>query len=107
MLLKLTAVRILFIFLILIFVIILTRNMYSCWQKYEYLNPVLSSPSDITSDLLQRIIDNSIESLTIRYQFTRCKNQNEIWDDWIGFQNRNNPFWKANKINMLKRIECT
>lgn len=32
-------------------------------------NPVLNSPDDITEDLLKRIINNDLDSLTINYEF--------------------------------------
>ena len=34
-------------------------------------NPVLNSPDDITDELIQQIIDNNLDSLTINYEFTR------------------------------------
>ena len=32
-------------------------------------NPVLNSPDDITEELIQRIINNDLDSLTINYEF--------------------------------------
>ena len=78
---------------------------YEYCQNYISLNPVLNSPEDITSQLVQKIIDNSVDSLTINYEFTRCKNENEDSDKWENEQNRNNPFWRANSITPIKRIE--
>ena len=78
---------------------------YEYWQNYISLNPVLNSPEDITSQLVQKIIDNSVDSLTINYEFTRCKNKNEDSDKWGNEQNRTNPFWRANSVTPLKRIE--
>ena len=35
--------------------------------NYEINNPILNSPSDITDELIQKIITNSMDSLTINY----------------------------------------
>ena len=67
--------------------------------------PILNSPNDITDELIQRIINNDLDSLTINYEFTRCKKYAEDWDNWKNVQNRINPFWRANKVQPLKRIE--
>ena len=75
-------------------------------------NPVLNSPDDITDELIQRIIDNDLDSLTINYEFTRrIKSFGEKdfdkkdFDNWENEQNRINPFWRANMVQQLKRIE--
>ena len=85
------------------------QNYISLWQNYISLsnNPVLNSPEDITSQLVQKIIDNSIDSLTINYEFTRCNKSfdKKDYDNWENEQNRINPFWRANKVQPLKRIE--
>ena len=76
---------------------------YEHWQQeYLPLNHVINSPSDISNELIQKIITNDIDSLTINYEFTSC-NVND--DDWKKDQNRINPFWRANNIQPLKRIE--
>jgi len=66
--------------------------------------PILNSPNDITDELIQRIINNDLDSLTINYEFTRCPNENEE-DEWENIQNKTNPFWRANSVTPLKRIE--
>ena len=71
---------------------------YEYQQEYRNLNPVIEYPSDITDDLIQKIIYNKIDSLTINYEFTRCEIENKE-------QNRTNPFWRANSVTPLKRIE--
>ena len=73
-------------------------------------NPVLNSPDDITDELIQRIIDNNLDSLTINYEFTRkfdkfYKGPKKDWENWNKERTLINPFWKANKISALKRIE--
>ena len=71
----------------------------------EKRNPILNSPDDITEELIQRIIDNNLDSLKINYEFTRRKNKGEDKREWKKEQNISNPFWLANDINPLKRIE--
>jgi surface protein len=71
--------------------------------------PILNSPNDITDELIQRIINNDLDSLTINYEFTRslkiCPNCFESDDEWLDAQIRTNPFWRANSVTPLKRIE--
>ena len=78
---------------------------YQYWREYKVLNPVISSPDDITNELIQKIIENSINSLTIDYEFTRCRKENESTNDWQSEQNRTNPFLRANSVQPLKSIE--
>ena len=66
--------------------------------------PVLNSPDDITDELIQRIIDDNLDSLTINYEFTRGPNTYEGWCKWNKEQIRTNPFWRANSIKPLERI---
>ena len=68
-------------------------------------NPTLNSPVDITDELIDKILANNLESLTINYEFTRCQGENEKDYDWKNEQNRINPFWRANNIQPIKRIE--
>ena len=71
-------------------------------------NHVLNSPNDITDELIHQIINNDLDSLTINYEFTQklCRNWTEDdWNNWNKEQFRINPFWKANRITPLKRIE--
>ena len=65
------------------------------YDNYRVKNPVLNSPSDITDELIRKILANSLESLTVNYEFTRCKGEKESDDDWLNEQNRINPFWKV------------
>ena len=58
----------------------------------------------ITDELISRIIDNDINSLTINYEFTRCPNDNENIGDWEKFKLKNNPFWRANQQKALTNI---
>ena len=69
-------------------------------------NPILNSPDDITDEQIQQIIDNNLDSLTINYEFAErfSKGENN-YEDWKNKQMRINPFWRANKITPLKRIE--
>jgi len=77
-------------------------------------NPILRSADDITKELIQRIIDNDLDSLTIDYEFTKkpfgeefnkWDDQNKNFDDWKTSQNYINPFYRANKCTPIKRIE--
>ena len=68
-------------------------------------NPVLNSPDDITDKLIQQIISNDLDSLTINYEFTSKFDNSEDLEDYKKEQIRINPFWKANRINPIKRIE--
>ena len=84
--------------------------------EYIFRNPVLNSPDDITDNLIQKIIDNNLDSLTINYEFTCTPPTTDspidspdafekllkCWDD---LKCRTNPFWRANKKQPLKRIE--
>ncbi len=83
---------------------------YQYWCDYKALNPVIDSPDDITQDLIQKIIDNSIDSLTINYEFTKAWTPTEKEGDfksylkWEEEQNKTNPFRRANKVSPIKRI---
>ena len=74
------------------------------YKKCTGPNLVLNSPKDITDELISRIIDNDIYSLTINYEFTRCANDNEYISDWEKFKLKNNPFWRANQQKALTSI---
>ena len=67
-------------------------------------NLVINSPSEITPSLINKIVNNSIDSLTINYAFTYCPDQEslKLWEEQM---NRINPFWIANQVNPVKRIE--
>ena len=78
---------------------------YENYQTYRATNPVLNSPSDITHELINKILANDLESLTINYEFTRCPEKDEEYDDWKNERNRINPFLRANNIQPIKRIE--
>ena len=72
---------------------------------YREMNLVLNSSADITDELIDKILANNLESLTINYEFTKCPEKGEKDDDWEKEQNRINPFWRANKTQPIKRIE--
>ena len=78
---------------------------YENYQTYRATNPVLNSPSDITHELINKILANNLESLIINYEFTRCPEKDEEYVDWKKERNRINPFWRANNIQPIKRIE--
>ena len=92
-------------------IIVASLGGYEYWRN---LNPVIDSPDDIPEDLedlILKIVDNSIDSLTINYEFTRCKKENEDADKWREEQYRTNPFWIANRAagifpgdNPIRRI---
>ena len=65
---------------------------------------VLNSPADITDELISKIIDNDINSLTINYEFTRCQNNGEDKDDWEKSRLKNNPFCIVNLQEQLTNI---
>ena len=75
------------------------------YENYREMNLVLNSSADITDELIDKILANNLESLTINYEFTRCGGENEKEDDWKNERNRINPFWRANNIQSIKRIE--
>ena len=64
-------------------------------------NPVLDSPDDITDELRSDILSNSLDSLTINYEFTRYWKKGESEASWKESQSRTNPFWGLK----LRRIE--
>lgn len=68
-------------------------------------NPVLNSPDDITHKLIQRIIDNDLDSLTINYEFNTYWDVDIDEDDWEKEQLQTSPFWRANNVSPIKRIE--
>ena len=75
-------------------------------KKSNEKNPVLNSRRDITEKIISGIINNSFESLTINYKFTRSINKGECWKDFCEWQAGNNPFWRANQTVRLKSIKC-
>ena len=87
--------------------VILAGMGFGGYKYWKERNPVINYPHDITDDLIQKIAYNQIDSLTINYEFTRCSNEGSIedYDKWENEQNRNNPFWRANSITPIKRIE--
>ena len=67
-------------------------------SQNEKTKAILNTPSDIAKELLQRIIDNNLTSITINYEFT--DSNHSIRDRLL-----NNPFFKANSIKPIKRME--
>jgi surface protein len=74
------------------------------YVNYKINNPVLNSPSDINDELIQKIITNSIDSLTINYEFTRCPHEDEKGKNWEKVRLATNPFWIANQQHELLSI---
>ena len=81
-------------------------------------NPVLNTPDDITdelirqiinndldSELIRQIINNDLDSLTINYEFSPRFVRGKDWDNYKAERIRINPFWRANNITSIKRIE--
>jgi surface protein len=69
-------------------------------------NPILRSADDITKELIRRIIDNDLDTLTIDYEFTKALGREfKSLDDWETSQNYINPFYRANECTPIKRIE--
>ena len=77
---------------------------YILYKKCTAPDLVLNSPEDITDELISKIIDNDISSLTINYEFTRCKKDKEKRDDWEDAMLETNPFLIANQQKALKNI---
>ena len=85
------------------------------WWSAEYKtkNPILNNPSEISDELIQKIRTNSIDSLTINYEFTRCppkdaskdENKDEIHKNWEKEWLMSNPFGVANKQHELTSID--
>ena len=75
------------------------------YVNYKINNPVLNSPSDINDELIQKIITNSIDSLTINYEFTRCQYEDEKDENWEKARLTSNPFWIANQQQELTSID--
>ena len=53
-------------------------------------NPVLNSPDDITAKLIQQIISNDLDSLTINYEFTSKFDNSKDLEDYKKEQMRIN-----------------
>ena len=86
---------------------VVTSNIGYC--KDFDKNPILHSEEDITDELLSHISDNSLESLTIDYEFTRCmveegdQQENKFNYDTERFIK--NPFWRVQKSNPIERLD--
>src|SRR5574344_3081681 len=87
-------------------VVLAGLGAYKQYKIYQERNPVLNSENDITSDFINKIIANVLDSLTIKYEFTRCNEDNErSIEEWNKLRLIKNPFWRATNITPLKRIE--
>ena len=78
--------------------------------EYKIKNPILNDPSEISDELIQKIRTNSIDSLTINYEFTRCPPKDvhpkdEIHKNWEKEWLMSNPFGVANKQHELTSID--
>ena len=70
------------------------------------LNPVLNEYTDITPEIVNGIISNKFKSITISYEFTRCRKPNESAEEYQYYRNTYNPFVIANNISPLKEISA-
>ncbi len=71
-----------------------------------YRNPVLHSPDDINQEIIDGIIGNKFDSLTIDYEFTRSQNwELESPEDYDSYRNIYNPFYRADRINPIVYIK--
>src|SRR5574344_2932758 len=95
-------------------VVLAGLGAYKWYEIYQERNPVLNSENDITSDLINKIIANDLDSLTINYEFTNCNEldlnlSNEDYErreeEWKELRLKRDPFWRATNITPLKRIE--
>lgn len=72
-------------------------------------NPVLNSPDDITEDLLQRISDNNLDSLTINYEFTYLSPlfpfAETEREKFVNSLRKTNPFIMAYMRKKFSRVE--
>ena len=73
--------------------------------EYKIKNPILNDPSEISDELIQKIRTNSIDSLTINYEFTRCPHKDENRKNWEKEWLMSNPFGVANKQHELTSID--
>ena len=74
-------------------------------HKQDLLNPVLNSPKDITDNLINRIISNNLQTLTINYEFTRRRGLHESRKKFYGYISKKNPFYAANLKKPLKHLD--
>ena len=70
------------------------------------LNPVLNEYTDITPEIVNGIISNKFKSITISYEFTRCRNPDESAEEYQHYRNKYNPFVMANNISPLKEFSA-
>ena len=52
------------------------------------LNPVLNEYTDITPEIVNGIISNKFKSITISYEFTRCRNPDESAEEYQHYRNK-------------------
>ena len=64
------------------------------------LNPVLNEYTDITPEIVNGIVSNKFKSITISYEFTRCRHPDQH------YRNKYNPFVMANNISPLKEFSA-
>ena len=70
------------------------------------LNPVLNEYTDITPEIVNGIASNKFKSITISYEFTRCRNPDESAEEYQHYRNKYNPFVMANNISPLKEFSA-
>ena len=78
------------------FIVVASLGIYIHWRS---LNPVIDSPDDITEDLIQKIIVNSIDSLTINYEFTKVY---ELGEDFV--KKCEEAFKKGNEESIVSSL---
>lgn len=83
----------------------LSKQVNSTSNLSSERNPVLNSAEDITDELLEKIINNDLDSLTINNEFTRSEIKNEDRTKYLNEIAETNQFKRANKISPLRRIE--
>ena len=52
------------------------------------LNPVLNEYTDITPEIVNGIVSNKFKSITISYEFTRCRNPDESAEEYQHYRNK-------------------
>ena len=57
------------------------KNQELKLDDYKY-NPILHSENDITIELINKIVNNELHTLTIDYNFTRCMNEGESANEY-------------------------
>lgn len=83
------------------------------WREYfkhqeetiSIKNPVLNSADDISDEIIDNIIHNEIDTLTINYEFTKRKGESFDQQKYYEEVLKINPFKRANKKTPLVHID--